>query len=244
MRSIVRKILDHYFRDVINKINDLEESVSVLVNSPLYVPDPEFEFNGVQGRKQIFADLLSEGGVKTIIETGTYLENTSGYMATTSGLQVLTCEKNRKLYSLAKMRLKNIHLVKLFNMDSRTLLRDLSKDKSVTESECFFYLDAHWDKELPLKEEIQIIASCWDKFIIMIDDFKVPDDDGYVHDSYGTLEYINMPALKSKYNLSCYFPTMQSTEEPTPSTGCVVLAKDDNYGRRLHNSKSLRLYCG
>jgi hypothetical protein len=197
----------------------------------------------MQGRKRIFADLLSGGaGFKTIIETGTYLGDTAGYMAMVSRVPVLTCEQNKKLCSLAKMRLQDIPLVKLFNLDSRVFLRELSKDKSITGRECFFYLDAHWGKELPLKEEIQIITSCWDKFVIMIDDFKVPGDDGYIYDSYGTLEYINMPSLRSKYDLRCYFPAIRSAEESIPSTGCVVLAKDDDYGRRLQDIKSLRLY--
>jgi len=244
MESIVRKVLDHYFRDVLNRVNDLETAMEVLVNSPLYVHASEVGFNGVQGRKKIFVDLLNEGEIKHIVETGTYLGDTSAYMATTSGVPVSTCEQNKKLYSLAKLRLKDMPLVTLFNLDSRVFLKNLSQDKKFTESECFFYLDAHWGKDLPLKEEISIIASCWDKFIIMIDDFKVPDDNGYIHDSYGTLKYINMPMLKSKYNLSCYFPSKPSTEEIKPPTGCVVLGKEDHYGSRLRRVKSLRFYDG
>jgi len=240
--GIVRKIMDHYFRDVLNRLNDLETAVDVLVNSPSYINAPEAGFNGMRGRKQIFLELVAVGDFKTIIETGTYLGDTSGYMAITSGVPVLTCEKNGKLYSLAKMRLKNFPLVKLYNMDSRAFLLDLSKEKNITEGECFFYLDAHWGKDLPLKEEISIIASRWNKFIIMIDDFKVPDDNGYGHDSYGTLDYIDMPTLRTKYKLCCYFPKIRSNEEPTPPRGCVVLARDDNYGNRLQTIKSLRPY--
>jgi hypothetical protein len=245
MGSIIRKLLNHYYRDVLNRINDIETGIDVLVNSPSYIHSAGVGFNGIKGRKQIFSDLIDEGGgFKTIIETGTYLGDTSGYMATAAGIPVLTCEYNTKLYSLAKMRLNKLHLVKLYNIDSRSFLRDLSKDTNITNRECFFYLDAHWGKDLPLKEEIQIIISCWDKFIIMIDDFKVPDDDGYKHDSYGTLEFIEMPKLRTIYNLRSFFPKIRACEEPIPPTGCVVLARNDDYGSRLNSIKSLRLYSG
>ena len=241
-KSIVRRILEHYFRDVIDRINDLETGVNVLVNSPTYVHAAEVGFNGVEGRKRIFAELIGAGKIKTILETGTYLGDTSGYMATASGVPVLTCEYNKKLYSLAKMRLKDLTSVELYNMDSRAFLRELAKNKEITENECFIYLDAHWGKDLPLKEELEIIASCWSKFVIMIDDFQVPDDDGYVHDKYGTLKFIGMPELKAKYNLSCYFPKMRAAEEPKPPTGCLVLARNDSYGACLQRVQSLRVY--
>ena len=103
-------------------------------------------------------------------------------------------------------------------------------------------MDAHWGKDLPLKEEISIIASRWDKFVMMIDDFKVPGDDGYMHDSFGTLKYINMDSLKTKYNLCAYFPSMPSSQEVKPPKGCVVLAKNDQYADGLRKTNSLCLF--
>ena len=242
MNTLITKIRDHYCRDLINRLNDIETGIRVLVNSPSYVHSQETGFNGVNGRKIIFQDLLNNHNFSHIIETGTYLGDTSAYMAMTSGVQVLTCEKNTSLYSLTKMRLKKIKSVDLYNMDSREFLIELSKNHNITQNECFIYLDAHWGKDLPLKEEISIIASCWKKFVMMIDDFKVPDDKGYVHDSYGTLKYIDMARLKTEYNLCAYFPSMPSSEEPTPPTGCVVLAKNGDYAERLRKTNSLRLY--
>lgn len=242
MNKLIMKIRDHYCRDIINRLNDIETGISVLVNSPSYVHGQNAGFNGVKGRKVIFQDLLSNYKFSHIIETGTYLGDTSGYMAKTSGIQVLTCEKNTSLYSLAKMRLKETRSVCLHNMDSREFLVELSKNPDITQNECFIYLDAHWGKELPLKEEISTIASCWEKFVIMIDDFKVPGDEGYVHDSYGTLEYIDMSKLKTKYNLCAYFPSMLSSKEPKPPTGCVVLVKNNKYAEGLRKINSLRSY--
>ena len=242
MNKLIKKIRDHYCRDIINRLNDIETGIGVLVNSPSYIHDQEAGFNGVKGRKIIFQDLLSNYRFSHIIETGTYLGDTSGYMAKTSGIPVLTCEKNESLYSLAKMRLKKIKSIQLHNMDSREFFVELSKIPDITQNECFVYLDAHWGKDLPLKEEISIIASRWEKFVMMIDDFKVPGDDGYIHDRFGTLKYINMDRLKTKYNLCAYFPSMPSSQEEKPPTGCVVLAKNDQYADGLRKTNSLCLY--
>jgi len=242
MNKWIKKIRDHFCRDIINRLNDIETGIGVLINSPSYVQDQSSGFNGVKGRKRIFQDLLSNHKFFHIIETGTYLGDTSGYMAETSGIPVLTCEKNPSLYSLAKMRLKQLESVHLHNMDSREFLIKLSKNPDITQNECFLYLDAHWGKDLPLKEEISMIASRWEKFVMMIDDFKVPDDDGYVHDRFGTLKFINMDRLKTKYNLCAYFPSMPSSQETKAPTGCIVLAKNDRYADGLRKTNSLCLY--
>ena len=242
MNKLIKKIRDHFCRDIIDRLNDIETGISVLVNSPSYVHDQDNGFNRVKGRKIIFQDLLNNYKFFHIIETGTYLGDTSGYMAKTSGVPVLTCEKNPSLYRLAKMRLKKVELAHLHNMDSKEFLMELSKNPDITQNECFVYLDAHWGEDLPLKEEISIIASRWKKFVMMIDDFEVPGDDGYMHDSFGTLKYINIDRLKVRYNLCAYFPSMSSSQEPKPPTGCIVLAKNDQYANGLRKIKSLRLY--
>ncbi len=238
--GIVRRVLDHYLREELNRVNDLETAVRILVDSPSYVHEPRAGFNGVAGRKKIFGDLLAAFDFRHILETGTYLGDTSGYMAVTSGLPVLTCELNPSLYRLAKMRLKNVPSVRLHNTDSRTFLTQLRSNAEITGNSCFLYLDAHWGKDNPLRDEISLVASAWDRFIMMIDDFQVPGDSGYLHEGYGTLEYIDLPRLKRLYGLRAYVPSMPSGEEPVPPTGCVVLARNDPYGGRLAEVGSLR----
>ncbi len=242
MNKFIKIIRDHFIRDIINRTNDLETAIRVLVNAPLYVHDNEACFNGVKGRITIFQDLLNNYNFTNIIETGTYLGDTSGYMALTSGLPVFTSEINPIFYALAKMRLKEITSVTLHNMDSRQMLIELAKQPDITRSECFIYLDAHWGKDLPLREEISIIASNWDKFVLMIDDFMVPGDTGYVHDRYGTLKYINMPQLKIRHNLCSFFPSMPSGQESKPPVGCVVITRNTEYADGLRKIKALKIH--
>lgn len=240
MHKLTRKLRDHFARDLINRINDLETAVRVLVESPTYRHEEGAGFNGQRGRKKIFDDLLRTYGFSSFIETGTYLGNTAGYMARTSGRPVYSCEINPLLHSLANLRLKEFPSIQLYNCDSRTFLENLSTKPDITECECFIYLDAHWGKDLPLREEISVVASRWKKFIVMIDDFQVPGDEGYVHDSYGTLQYIDFPRLRSGFGLDAWFPAIPSSEEPGGGTGCVILAKEGGFSNPLNDIHSVR----
>ena len=58
-----------------------------------------------------------------------------------------------------------------------------------------FYLDAHWNDHLPLREEVELALKHFAKAVLIIDDFAVPDDPGYAFDDYGpgkalTLDYL------------------------------------------------------
>ncbi|MGZ8441748.1 MAG: hypothetical protein ACXWXD_13330 [Candidatus Deferrimicrobiaceae bacterium] len=47
---------NHYFRDMINRRNDLETAVHVLTDSPAHVPGDSVGLNGSMNRKRIFGD--------------------------------------------------------------------------------------------------------------------------------------------------------------------------------------------
>ena len=87
----------------------------------------------------------------------------------------------------------------------------------------------HWHADLPLPEEVDIIPRQWSRFVIMIDDFQVPDDAGYIYDRYGkgkdlTLETISDPIRM--HHLGVYFPSRPSSEEPSIRRGYVVLSNE------------------
>lgn len=242
MKNPLKRIRDHFIRDIIDRINDLETGIRVLVSSPSVRHDESSGFNGQGGRKRIFLDLVGKYGFSRLVETGTYLGDTTGYMARTTGLPVYSCERNPSLFALAKYRLKDVPRVSLSNMDARGFLLGLSARPEIVESECFFYLDAHWGKDVPLREEISIIASRWKRFIIMIDDFEVPGDDGYTHGSYGTLRSIGISRLRASHGLGVYFPAMPSSEERSGAAGCVVLARSGPFADPLDDISSIKRY--
>lgn len=244
MKNPLRVIRDHFLRDLINRINDLETGMRVLTESPAYRHDGTAGFNGLEGRKRIFRELVALCEFACLVETGTYLGDSTGYMASETRLPVFSGERNPRLYSLARMRLKDIPGITLFNLDSREFLLRLRDVPEANRGRNFFYLDAHWGKDVPLREEISIIASHWRDFVIMIDDFEVPGDSGYTHGDYGTLSAIGMPALRAKHDLRVYFPTIPSAQERPGAPGCGVVVRNGPMSESLDRIGSLRRHEG
>jgi len=242
---LLKRLKKYLLRDLLNRINDLETALYVLVNSPAYDQREDVGFNGQKGKKRIFADLLDAFSFSCLIETGTFVGDTAGYMANTARLPVFSSELNPHFYSLAKLRLKGFPSISLYNLDSRAFMSRLGEKPEITRKECFVYLDAHWGRDCPLKEEIAIIASRWDKFIIMIDDFQVPDDDGYGYDRFGTFIKLNLayirPVLK-RFGLRTFFPRLPAKEETGAPNGCVIISKDGEFAQALNRIPSLRSY--
>ena len=240
-----KAIRNHYFRDLINRMNDLETAVHVLTDSPAYVPGDGVGLNGSMNRKRIFGALLRKYDFSFVIETGTYLGDSAGYFADTSKLPVCSSEINSILHSLAKIRLKGRPGIRLVRSDSRKFLEEMSGNPDVVQKECFFYLDAHWGKDCPLAEEISIIASRWPKFVVMVDDFQVPGDDGYEYDRCGVFRKMNLPLIREsvrEHDLGVYFPSTPSREESVSGRpkGFVMLVRNGEYGDRLKTVSLLR----
>jgi hypothetical protein len=242
---MLKKIRNHFLRDIINRLTDLETAVSVLVTCPTYQPGGDGAFNGLAGRKRIFEELLKKYLFSCIIETGTHVGETTGYLAMQSNLPVHSSEINQNMYSLARMRLKNVPGIHLYRSDSREFIKDLSADPELIRNETFFYLDAHWRKDCPLVDEIEQIASRWGKFVIMIDDFQVPGDDGYGYDRFSAFQKMNISLIRStmqKHGMRAYFPSIPSAEEsvqPKPR-GFVILTRDNEYADSLDTIPLLR----
>lgn len=185
-------------------------------------------FNGQKFRQRILFDLLYCFPVTAIVETGTFRGTTTAFFAATA-LPVYTTEIHRRFFWYSRLHfLFNRNLIHLYNKDSRSFLRALSEDPSVPKDSVFFYLDAHWGEDLPLREELEIIFSKWSRPIVMIDDFAVPATD-YGFDSYGPDKTLNLKYLESAvstYKLSVFFPAATPSEETGTKRGSVVLCPE------------------
>ena len=225
-------------------VMNLETAIDSLLAVPTDFHSTQTGFNGQVGRKQIFNDLLSTLKFELIIETGTYIGMTTGYMSQASGLPIHSAEVNPRFHSIAKLRLREFKNISLYNLDSREFLKTLAKDKALTKQRTFFYLDAHWYGDFPLREEIELIAEYWPEFVIMIDDFQIPGDAGYGYDDYGngeslSIDYIE-PLLKTK-NLSTYFPSLMASRETGHKRGCTILVPESQ-SKRIDTIHSLKRY--
>jgi hypothetical protein len=215
-------------------------------------------FNGQTARQALFVDILIKTGPHAIVETGTSLGATTEFMSQAE-LPVFTIEARPRDYGFARARFWRKRNVKLLYGDSRMGLHKLFDGvlRPLSEFTIFFYLDAHWNDDLPLAGEIDIIFNHCPMAVVMIDDFEVPFDAGYGFDDYGpgkalVADYIK-PAI-SKHQLKAFYPSTPSAAD-YPSTpmaatglaapgrlrrGCVVLVKDVYHGPTLAAMPLLR----
>lgn len=199
-------------------------------------------FNGQEGRIRIFEEIITKFSPAYIVETGTYRGTTTKYFTSFSKLPVYTIEANARFLSYAKYNFRKFNNVKAYCGDSREVLLTLFRKKALVGSG-FFYLDSHWQEDLPLGAELSIIFDKQEKSVVMIDDFQVPGDAGYKYDDYGrgkvlSIEYIQ--PLVDRFSLEVYFPSLPSYRETGTKRGCVVLAKKGVLNRSGDQLKSLR----
>jgi predicted O-methyltransferase YrrM len=245
-RSYIKRIIPEWIiendRGVKLRLNNLETAVQVMLESPVYSPGKTVGFNGQCHRKAIFDELLSRYSFELIVETGTWIGNTTGYMAEVSGLPIWSAELDPRFAALARMRLKQFDRVTIEQCDSRTFLKKLA-DSTLRHAFPFFYLDAHWNKDLPLHDEIRLISTTWEKFVVMIDDFGVPEDPGYGYDDYGegkALVPAYIEAALADFGLTARYPALPAEQETGAKRGCVVLTRDGNLAETLSSIQLLR----
>tara|TARA_B110000438_G_scaffold285389_1_gene315429 strand:- start:3935 stop:4642 length:708 start_codon:yes stop_codon:yes gene_type:complete len=184
-------------------------------------------FNGQRFRQRIFFDLLYAFPIKAIVETGTFLGTTTALFGAT-GLPVYTCEIQTRYFANTRMRFRfnrqNIHQ---YRNNSPDFLCQLAVDSAIPKTDTLFYLDAHWEENLPLREEVEIIFSHWENAVVIVDDFCVPDSE-YTFDDYGPKKRLDLDYLRpimEKHQLTAFFPSANASEETGAKRGSVVLCK-------------------
>ncbi|MFB6849005.1 hypothetical protein ACFCXS_29710 [Streptomyces sp. NPDC056373] len=182
-------------------------------------------FNGQHARQQLFRSLVATVDPYAVFESGSYRGASTRFFWQSSGKPVYTAEKNQNFARYVGRRFRHVPEVRVVNRDSREALRLLHDGNHLPHSECIvFYLDAHWNEDLPLREEVEFITRTWPSSVIVIDDFKVPDDGGYGFDVYGSvelsLEYLGAEAIGPYQVL---WPSCRSEDETGYRRGCVVL---------------------
>ena len=182
-------------------------------------------FNGQARRYQIFVEILHALPISAIVETGTHRGTTTAALAAT-GVPVYSIERDPRYFAYSQIRfLAQRRTIHLLEGDSRSCLKKLAANRSIPKDDVFFYLDAHWQDDLPLREELDIVFTHWARPVVMVDDFQVPDSE-YGYDDYGsnkrlTLGYI-APTFAA-HRISAFFPKATASEETGSRRGCIVL---------------------
>jgi predicted O-methyltransferase YrrM len=181
--------------------------------------------NGQARRQYMFRELISAFDIGAVVETGTYRGTTTEFFAHLTGVPVYTIERVPRYFEYARRRLACYPHVHPVLGDSRDFLHRLAARRDHKEDPVLFYLDAHWDDDLPLHQEIELIVTSWESAIIVVDDFQVPGDEGYQYDDYGTgkaltAEYLRRDVLSG---FSIFYPAAPSWAETGAKRGCVAL---------------------
>ncbi|WP_406475380.1 hypothetical protein [Streptomyces sp. NBC_01615] len=177
--------------------------------------------NGQARRQQLVRDLMRAVAFDEVVETGTYRGVTSTFLSNVSGLPVHTAEMSARFFRYSRVRCADDPAITVHHSDSRRLLRELAdRDGDPT---LFFYLDAHWQEDVPRYEELEIIHRRWSRAVVVIDDFRVNDDPGYGHETYHgvPLDPDYLPQLPGWRR---YYPAARSFEETGMRRGCLILA--------------------
>ncbi len=208
------------------RLREMESIVDVLVTEAVFQPGPAAGMNGQHIRKQIVELICQEFRPERAVETGTFFGSTTGYLATTLKVPVISCELRERYHHVAKRLLRQLAEVELRRQDSRSFLCDLALDPAKTGQRTLFYLDAHWYEDLPLCDELDTIASHWPEFAVIIDDFQVPQEPDYGYDDYGNGRRLDLALIDTclrKHSLQAFFPRGPAQDETGQRRGCCIV---------------------
>jgi hypothetical protein len=204
-------------------IDSAEQTVEWAARTPIEM------FNKNALRAKIVQGCVDAASCSHFIETGTYHAATTIGAQRFLGLPVWSCEINPRNYIISRLVTHNMPGVRLFKEDSPFFLARVCAQLSHIPHACpFFYLDAHENEHdldiLPLAEELQCIFAL-DEFVILIDDFRVPQAEGFEARTYaGVVIEINLVKdlfLRNSIN-RCYFPAyLPDQDTGYPSGYCV-----------------------
>jgi hypothetical protein len=196
--------------------------------------------NSQAHRLEIVRSIIERCRIETIIETGTYRGSTTEWLAQFRRT-VHTVELDLRYHAFSALRLQTCRNVVLHRGHSVAVLEDLGASADA-ERATFFYLDAHWNEDVPLANELGIVLARFPRAVVMIDDFEVPGDSGYLFDDYGpgkalTLAYL-APLLPPQ--IALFWPSANSRWETGAKRGCVVFTANPDMQAVLASLPCLR----
>tara|TARA_B100000900_G_C20582520_1_gene718141 strand:- start:1653 stop:2399 length:747 start_codon:yes stop_codon:yes gene_type:complete len=221
VRNIILKYPEYIF---FNSSEDKNEILRGFYN--------ELPFNGQKKRKELVESLIKNFNPDMLVETGTYLGNTLQYLLNFD-IPTYSVEINEKFYFIAKSRFLDKKNLLLNHGDSVSFLKSLDK----TQKKAFIYLDAHWYSDLPLNEELIHIEK-FESAIVLIDDFKIPNDSRWKYDNYGNTD-LRIENVNFSDKFKKYFPNYSPIQDGGFMTGCLVLGKGEEAIQILKNSNLL-----
>lgn len=128
---------------------------------PQLMPYQNLPFNGDYHACQKFIELRDKYGISIAIETGSCLYGTTKWLAA-NFKNVMTVEVNPEFAAAGRHRISGFQNVHSFIKDSVSFINedvaDFVSSCRIEDNCCIFFLDAHWEQNCPLLDEIKSIA--------------------------------------------------------------------------------------
>ena len=137
-----------------------------------------------------------------------------------SKFKIVSVDIDTHSFESAKKLFNTDANIQLFCENSPNFLKKLINKNVFRSSDGIFFLDAHWGKYWPLRDEIKQILRL-EKFIIVIDDFFVPNRSNRrrPHGDFGfdfyygrVLDWGYIRDLFSKVDVRVYYPVQQNRD--------------------------------
>ena len=185
--------------------------------------------NGQRILGQTLRRLIRDFQPDAIVETGTWFGYSTRWFSELA--DVYSIEVDPGYFGVSSLRLRDRNNVTLMCGRSTDGLRQLAREGSVKRP--FAYLDAHWEADLPLGEEIELLLTNWPEFLAAIDDFEIPGED-YGFDVYDVP--LSLEAFPLPDELTAAFPAAAADKETGWRRGTLYLARGDDATAALENA--------
>ena len=190
----------------------------------------KYPFSGDMCLEKELKKIISERNIDYVIETGTYVGNTTKAFRSMAP-KVVSIEIKLPLYIISRFFLFGLNNIKLYHGESSKVLRRILPKLSKKTNSMLVYLDAHW-YENPLIGELKAISESKIKPVIVIHDFRVPGHPELGFDTYPKqgviyeLSYIR-DSLDEIYGRGGYSYRFNSKSEGA-KRGCIFIFPVDS----------------
>lgn len=139
--------------------------------------DYQAAFNGDRLMREEVARLVTARNVKTIVECGTYLGQTTPYLATLAE-RVVTIECRRDFFEQGEHLNVIPNVVRVWGDSVKWLEHHgslLSQPIVCLDPTVLYFIDSHWGADWPIQRELIAIAGHGGNPVLVIHDFQVPN---------------------------------------------------------------------
>ncbi len=169
--------------------------------------------------------LIKKYNIEKIVETGTNMGDTAEYLAKNyPKIKIITTETHKDFFNFSRKRLLKYLNVSILNESSEKVV-SVEDGRSLN---TLYYLDAHWERYWPLKDEIKNIF----KGVICVGDFNIN------HYSFGYDQY-NDIICDEKLVRDSGFTGKIYTNNPFCSSYKIPLLQTGRLGGRAYFCKNI-----